>query len=311
MTDPWNPANEQGEADPEITSALRTMAPPAHDYGFWAVLDARLAAEEIPQTPPPPPPPPPAALPPEPPAEPPLAEVVPLSPRRGPGRWLLAAAAALVAVAGIAAVTRSDGTDLETTPAAPTPTAETSPSSATTMAPESTSPVPAAPGTTRPGSTPSTVPRSTTTTTTPANLTLSPAGLGPLRLGMTHQQAMDTGAVGAYLTSLPGSCRPAGPAGSFRNSRFSVLFVEDRLVRVFVDRLSSLRTPQGVTNGSPSSMISSVPGTRTQAPDPSGSGTRITVLSGGSGYEFTVEQGVVASWSVGTKSGLDLDKGCG
>ncbi len=192
MSDPTNTPYEPDGADPEMTSALRTLAAPDHGYGFWAELEARIAAEPIDQTAPPPPP---AALPPEPPAEPPLAEVVPLSRRRGPGRWLLAAVAALVAVAGIAAVTRSDGTDLETTPAAPTPAAETGPSSATTMAPESTSPVPAAPGTTRPGATPSTVPRSPTTTTTPANLTLSPAGLGPLRLGMTHQQAMDTGAV--------------------------------------------------------------------------------------------------------------------
>jgi hypothetical protein len=294
------------------------MAPPAHGYGFWAMLDARLAAEESSQAPPAPPLPPTPA-PPEPPEPPPppLAEVVPLSPRRRPGRWLLAAAAALVAVAGIAAITRGDDTKLETTPAAPTPTVETSPAPATTMVPEPTSvpvtgpTVPAAPGTTRPAATPTTLPRSTTTTNTPGGSTLSPAGLGPLRLGMTHQQAMATGAVGPYLTSVPGSCRPAGPAGSFRKSGFSVLFVEDKLVRYFVDRFSSLRTPQGVTNGSPSSMISSVPGTRTQAPDPFGSGTRITVLSGGSGYEFTVEQGAVAGWSVGTKAGLELDKGCG
>ena len=123
MTDPWNPENEQDEPDPEITSSLRTMEPPAHGYGFWAMLDARLAAEAGDQAPPPPLPPPSA-----PPAPPPLAEVVPLSPRRGPGRWLLAAAA-LVAVAGIAAITRGDDTKLETTPAAPvvTPAPGTSP----------------------------------------------------------------------------------------------------------------------------------------------------------------------------------------
>jgi len=318
MSDSWNPENAPDEVDPEITSALRTMAPPAHGYGFWAMLDARLAAEKIPQTAPPPPPPPRAALPPEPPAEPPLAEVVPLT-RRGSGRWLLAAAA-LVAVAGIAAVTRSDDTKLETTPAAPVVTVETTTPTTSVAPPEPTS-VPStvprtastvAPGTSKPSVSPITVPRSTTTAR-PGRLTLSPAGLGPLRLGMSPQQAAATGAMGRYRDAdptSPGSCGTAPPAGSYRSGDFTGLFVDNKLVRFYVTASSRLSTPQGISVGSPSSMIASVPGTRSEQPEPYGAGTNITVMNGGAGYLFTVSQGAITEWSVGTPAGLGLKEAC-
>jgi len=318
MTDPWNPANEPDEADPEITSALRTMAPPAHGYGFWAMLDARLAAEPGTQAPPPPPPP---SAPLEP-APPPLAEVVPLSRRRRPGRWLLAAAAALVALAGIAAVTRSDDTKLETTPAAPVVTIETTtpttsvtppePTSVPSTVPRTASTVPVAPGTSRPSVSPTTVPRSTTTTRR-GSLTLSPTGLGPLRLGMSPQQAAATGAMGRYRDAdptSPGSCGTAPPAGSYRSGDFTGLFVDNKLVRFYVTASSRISTPQGISVGSPSSMIASVPGTRSEQPEPYGAGTNITVMSGGAGYLFTVSQGAITEWSVGTPAGLDLKEAC-
>jgi len=324
MTDPWSPENEPGEADPEITSALRTMEPPAHGYGFWAMLDARLAAEEIPQTAPPPPPPP-ASLPPEPPAEPPLAEVVPLSPRRGPGRWLLAAAAALVAVAGIAAITRGDDTKLKTTPAAPVTTVETTtplpttsvvppePTSVPSTKPRTASTVPVAPGTGKPGVSPTTVRRSTSTTR-PASLALSPAGVGPLRLGMTPQQAAATGALGRYQVAdptSPGSCGQAPAGGTYRSGDFSALFEGNKLVRFYVEEGSRLATPQGVKVGSPSSMLSSVPGTRSEAPHPyDETATDVTFMSGGLGYQFTLNNGSVTRWSVGTRAGLALTEGC-
>ncbi len=317
MTDPWNPANEPDEADPEITSALRTMAPPAHGYGFWAMLDARLAAEEVTETPPPPPP---AALPPEPPAEPPLAEVVPLA-RWGRGRWLLAAAAALLVVAGIASITRSDDTKLETTPAAPVAPVETTTPTTSVAPPEPTSvpstaptasTVPVAPGTSKPSVSPTTVPRSTTTTRS-GSLTLSPAGVGPLRLGMSPQQAAATGAMGRYRDAdptSPGSCGTAPPAGSYRSGDFTGLFVDNKLVRFYVTASSRLSTPQGISVGSPSSMIASVPGTRSEQPEPYGAGTNVTVTTGGAGYLFTVSQGAITEWSVGTPAGLDLKEAC-
>lgn len=323
MSDPWDPANDPGEADPEITSALRTMAPPAHGYGFWAMVDARLAAEGGAQAPPAPPPPP--SAPPEPPGPPPppLAEVVPLSPRRGPGRWLLAAAAAVVAVAGIAAVTRSDDTKLETTPAAPVVTVETTtPPPPTSVAPpeptvpstvpRTASTVPVAPGTSKPSASPTTV-RSTPTTRS-GGLTLSPAGLGPLRLGMSPQQATATGAVGRYRdadsTAPPGSCGTTPPAGTYRSGDFTALFVDNRLARIYVEPSSRLATPQGITVGSPSSMIASVPGTRSEQPEKYGGGTDIRVVTGGAGYLFTVSQGAITRWSVGTPAGLDLSEAC-
>jgi len=327
MTDPWNPEYEPGEADPEITSALRTMEPPAHGYGFWAMLDARLAAEEIPQTapPPPPPPPPPAALPPEPPAEPPLAEVIPLSPRRGPGRWLLAAAAALLVVAGIASITRGDDTKLETTPAAPVTTVETTtplpttslvppePTSVPSTVPRTASTVPVAPGTSKPGVSPTTVRRSTSTTR-PGILTLSPAGVGPLRLGMTPRQAAATGAVSRYEAAdptVPSGCGQASADGTYRSGDFTALFVDNKLVRFYVDGGSRLATPQGVKVGSPSSMLSRVPGTRSEAPHPyDEAATDVTFMSGGVGYQFTLNNGSVTRWSVGTRAGLDLTEGC-
>jgi len=320
MSDLWNPSDEPDEADPEIISALRTMAPPAHGYGFWSMLDARLAAEAGTQAPTAPPPPP--SAPPEPPAEPPLAEVVPLSPGRGPGRWLLAAAAALVAVAGIAAVTRGDDTKLETTPAAPVVTVETTipttsvappePTSVPSTVPRAASTVPVAPGTSKPSASPTTVPRSTTTTR-PGSLTLSAAGLGPLRLGMSPQQAAATGAMGRYRDadpSSPGSCGTAPPAGSYRSGDFTGLFVDNKLVRFYVTASSRLSTPQGISVGSPSSMIASVPGTRSEQPEPYGAGTNITVMTGGAGYLFTVSQGAITEWSVGTPAGLDLKEAC-
>jgi len=318
MSDPTNVPNEPEGADPEMTSALRTLAAPDHGYGFWTTLEARFAAEPIDQAAPPPPP---AALPPEPPAEPPLAEVVPLSRRRGPGRWLLAAAAALVAVAGIAAITRSDGTDLETTPAGPTPTVETTTSLPTTSVapPESTSvprtasTVPVAPGTGKPGVSPTTVRRSTSTTR-PASLALSPAGVGPLSLGMTLQQAAATGALGRYQGSdptSPSSCGQAPAGGTYRSGDFSALFVDNKLVRFYVDGGSRLATPQGVKVGSPSSMLSSVPGTRSVAPHPyDEAATDVTFMSGGVGYQFTLNNDSVTTWSVGTRAGLDLKEGC-
>jgi len=316
MTDPWSPVNEPDETDAEITSALRTMAPPAHGYGFWAMLDARLAAEAGSQAPPPPPPPPSAPLA----APPPLAEVVPLSPQRGPGRWLVAAAAALVAVAGIAAITRSDNTKLETTPAAPVVTVETTTPTTSVVPPEPTAVPPTvtrtastvAPGTSRPSASPTTVPRSTTTTRS-GSLSLSPAGLGQLRLGMSPQQAAATGAMGRYRDAdptSPGSCGTAPPAGSYRSGDFTGLFVNNKLVRFYVTASSRLSTPQGISVGSPSSMIASVPGTRSEQPEPYGAGTNITVMTGGAGYLFTVSQGAITEWSVGTPAGLDLKEAC-
>lgn len=320
MSDPWDPANDPGEADPEITSALRTMAPPAHGYGFWAMLDARLAAEggtEAPPAPPPAPPEPPG------PPPPPLAAVIPLSPRRGPGRWLLAVAAAVVALAGIAAVTRSDDTKLETTPAAPVvpvetttpppPTSEPPPerTSVSSTVPRPASTVPVAPGTSKPAASPTTV--RPTTTTRSGSLTLSPAGLGPLRLGMSPQQAAATGAVGRYSDADPTSPRGCGlapAAGSYRSGDFDGLFLDNKLARIYVTQSSRLSTPQGITVGSPSSMIASVPGTRSEQPHPYGAGTNIRVMTGGAGYLFTVSQGAITEWSVGTPAGLDLSEAC-
>jgi len=230
------------------------------------------------------------------------------------------AAAALVAVAGIAAVTRSDDTKLETTPAAPVVTVETTtpPPTTSVVPPEPTSvprtasTVPVAPGTSKPSVSPTTVPRSTTTTR-PGTLTLSPAGLGPLRLGMSPQQAAATGAMGRYRDAdptSPGSCGTAPPAGSYRSGDFTGLFVDNKLVRFYVTASSRLSTPQGISVGSPSSMIASVPGTRSEQPEPYGAGTNITVMTGGAGYQFTVSQGAITEWSVGTPAGLDLKEAC-
>ena len=202
---PTNPTEPEGEADPTVTAALRSMASPPHGYGFWATLDARLTAERA-ATPSPPFPPP---LPPGPPS-PPLAEVVPLPGpgRRGPARWLFAVAAALILLVGIAAFVRASGSEVKVDTAATTPVTEPPTSLATTTVPLPTSTT-AAPTTVAPVPTTS-APSTSTSTTRPAGFTVSPNGVGPLRLGMTTSQATATGAVGPYENSEIGEDRGCG-----------------------------------------------------------------------------------------------------
>jgi len=130
---------------------------------------------------------------------------------------------------------------------------------------------------------------------------------------MSPQQAAATGAMGRYRDAdptSPGSCGMAPPAGSYRSGDFTGLFVDNKLVRLFVSASSRLSTPQGISVGSPSSMIASVPGTRSEQPEPYGAGTDIRVMNGGAGYLFTVSQGAITEWSVGAPAGLDLTEGC-
>jgi len=314
---PTMPADPGDDRDPVVAAALRTMVPPPHRPGFWDGLDARLSArDEPPAAPPPPPVPPPVE---EPPA---LAEVIPLplARRSRPRALLAAAAAALVVVVAAATLLRTANTDVETTPAAPTTEAvETSTSVDPTLDPDP-DPAPSTTATGGPASVPPGTPKSTTpttaasrgTTTTakPASLTLSPSGLGPLQLGMTTKQATATGAVGAYVGSGNAGCGFAKPAGSYRTGDFGALFLNSRLARLYVQPGSRLRTPQGIGIGSPSSRLSAIPGTRTEGPEKYGAGTEVTIMSGGVGYQFNVENGVVREWSVGTKEGLDLTEAC-
>jgi hypothetical protein len=316
---PTTPAEDAGEPDPTVTFALRAMAPPEHGDGFWDRVDATIRAESVAPTtavplvaPAPPTPPPPPAPPP-----PPMAEIVPLpAPRRSwPGAPWIAAAAAAVLVVALAAglAVRSGTTDVETTTAATGAPVEstTSVPPPPVSAPTSVAPTVAPPASARPAPTSTAAPR-TTTTAKPMSLTLSPAGLGPLRLGMTADQAQATGAVGPFEDPLDtgGACGHAVPAGSYRAGDFGALFLDGRLARIYVSDGSRLRTPQGIGVGSASSKLSDVPGTRSENPHPYGGGTNVDIMTGAVGYQFTVDQGAVTEWSVGTTEALALPEGC-
>jgi len=317
---PISPAHP-GDADPVVASALRTLVPPPHRAGFWDSLDARLAAGDQPA----------AGLPivdrpaadPSPtdpgPTEPPLAEVVPLAAaqRPRPG-WWLAVAAALIVVVAAATLLRSSNTDLEITPVAPTtvpvqPPTSVDPEPDPDPAPSTT----AIPGTVPAGTAKATTPssaatRSTTTVAKPASLSLSPSGLGPLQLGMTTKQAAATGAVGSYVDAGSGNCGFTKPAGTYRAGDFDALFLNGRLARIYVQPGSRLRTPQGIGIGTPSSRLREVPGSRVESPEKygDGTGTNVDITSGNVGYQFTVKDGTVQFWSVGTREGLELTESC-
>ncbi len=295
------------DADSRVTAGLRTLPPPPHAPQFWDTLELRLnvdpAAAPTSAAPPPPP----------------MAEVVPLRPARSSRapRWLAAAAAVLVVAAATATLLRTADTDVETTSAASVSVpAEPSTSIAPPAPPgptptsRSAGPVPAPPAMARPAP-PATAVNRSTTTTRPAGLTLSPGGLGPLRLGMTTQQAAATGAVGPYSDSSEnGTCGSARPAGPYRADDFDALFLNGKLARVYVDGSSRLRTPQGIGVGTPSSKLSAVTGTRSESPHPYGGGTNVAITSGNAGYLFTVDNGTVREWSVGTTEGLSLTEAC-
>ena len=317
--------------DPVVAAALRTMKPPPHGSAFWDDLEARLAAEPaptatvpvVPPAAPPLGPPPPLA--PEPPPlapEPPLAEVVPLAGRRSrPAPWWAASAAALVAALGLAAVLRSGDTTVETSPAAsstvpsleettsvpedPGPTDSTAPTKSTATT-ATTEPATSPASSVKPG-VGSSVTRSPSTTSR-ASLTLTPTGLGPLRLGMTIQQARATGAVGPYSETRPG-CGFADPAGPYRVGDFGALFLNGRLARI-LPASTRVRTPQGVGNGSRAAELDKVPGLRGEGPSEHGSGIDVEITTGDTGYKFTVKNGVVTQWSAGTRTGLELRQGC-
>ena len=129
---------------------------------------------------------------------------------------------------------------------------------------------------------------------------------------MTTQQAEATGAVGPFMDDLAtgGACGDAKPAGAYRAGDFSALYLERRLARFYVSEGSRLRTPQGVAVGSSVAKLSTVPGTRTESPHPYGAGTNVEITTGDVGYQFTVDNGVVTEWSVGTTEGLALTEGC-
>jgi len=306
---PTTPTAPGGEADPTVTAALRSMASPPHGYGFWATLDARLTAERAAASPPPFPPRPPPG-PPDPP--PPEVVLLPSPGRRGPARWLIAVAAALILLVGIAAIVRASGSEVEVDTAATTPLPEPPTSLDTTTVPLPSSTT-AAPTTLAPVPT-SSAPSPSTSTTRPAGFTVSPNGVGPLRLGMTTKQATATGAVGPYENSEiagDGGCGGATPMGAYRPDDFAPLFVDGKLVRLYIGKPSRLRTPQGIGVGSAVARLSTIPGTRTESPHPYQDDLRnVDILSGDVGYQFTIGKGVVTEWSVGTRDGLSLVEGC-
>lgn len=305
---PNEPVDLEGEPDPAVTAGLRSMPVPSHGSGFWAEVDAQVGANASmgtvrptpPQLPPPFPPPP---------------EVTPLATSAsGFPRWLAMAAAAVVVVAalGTVALARRTSTDVETTAATSTLPVEPTALVTTTLLPSSTL------TTARPATAPVTTPKPTAPSTSApptvvrSPFTVTPEGVGPIRIGMTGKQTEATGAVGPATDPLDngGQCMTAGPAGTtYTTDDFSALFLEGRLARLYVGS-SRMRTPEGVGTGSASSKLKAIPGTRTERPHPYGGGTNIDIMRGNVGYQFTVDQGRVTEWSVGTRDGLSLPEGC-
>lgn len=303
---PTEPGGPYGEPDPTVVDALRSVTPPPHRFGFWADVEDRLSAEAPTGTvrlaPPPPPPSP-------------VADVVALAePRRRPfPRWPALAAAAVVVVAaiGVALTASRRGTEVETTSAASSlPVATTLAATTTLPAPVTTAPAPTAAVTTpKPTVAPTT---SAPPTTIRSEVTATPDGLGPLKMGMTTKQATATGAVGPFEDPLDsgGQCGHAEPSGSYTAEDFGSLFVDGRLARLYIGAGSRIRTPEGIGTGSASSKLKAVAGTRTESPHPYGGGTNVDIMRGNVGYQFTVDQGKVTEWSVGTREGLALPEGC-
>lgn len=310
---PVQPTDPRSDADPLVAAALRTLQPPPHGDDFWELLSRRLAAEPRAHAPGATDPPASPPLPPAP-APPVLAEVVPLSaPRRTGSRWWAAAAALLAVALGIAALSQTSTTNVTTRPAGtssvpvdPSTEASTTPSTDAVTAPTTAA---VRPDPVRPAVPTSGVSRRTTSTTRPASFSLSPAGVGPLRLGMTPQQAGATGALGTFLPSGNGSCGMAKSAGPYQGD-FSTVFLNGKLAVFYVLPGSRLRTPQGIGIGSPLAKLASIPGTRVDSPEKYGAGTNVDITSGNTGYQFRVDSGTVQGWSVGTTEGLALTEGC-
>jgi hypothetical protein len=311
---PIDLASGEGDPDPAVVDALRSLTPPPHRFGFWAEVEDGIGSQAaptevvpvVPLAPAPPLPPGPV---------PPLAEVTPLPPPRGGGlpRWLAVAAAALVLVAGLGAALlarNSRGTDIETTSPSSTLPVETTAASTTLPAPTTTAPM-----VTVPVTTPKPTVASTTTppTTARSSLVATHDALGPLRIGMTTKQATATGAMAAPTDPLDtgGQCTYADPAGStYRADDFGAILLNGRLARLYFGSGSRVRTPEGIGSGSAASKLQSIAGTRTESPHPYGGGTNIDITRGDVGYQFTVDGGKVTEWSIGTKEGLGLPEGC-
>jgi hypothetical protein len=310
---PTGPADDNGAPDAVVTDALRSLTPPPHRFGFWAEVedgmrDQAAPTEAVPVAPPPPPPAAPF---------PPLAEVVPLPPPPGRTfpRWLAAAAAAVVVVAalGAALVSRTSGTDVETTSPPESLAMETTALPTTTLPP---APTTTAPVVTAPVTTPKPTVAPTTTappTTARSPLTATPDGLGPLRIGMTIAQTTATGAMGPFDDALDtgGACGYAKPAGTtYRAEDFDAIFLEGKLARLYFRDTSRVRTPEGIGVGSASSKLSGVAGARTESPHAYQLGTNVDIMRGNVGYQFTIDKGKVVEWSIGTAEGLSLTEGC-
>jgi len=129
---------------------------------------------------------------------------------------------------------------------------------------------------------------------------------------MTTKQAEATGTV-RYRISLHGiaRCGYGDPIGTYRSGDFSSIFRLERLASISVDEFSRLRTPQGIGVGSAVASLSAIPGARVDRPDPAGVGNGspdayVEIMTGDVGYQFGIENGVVARWSVGTREGLSL-----
>jgi len=336
MNDTENdPAPDPGAADPVVAAALQTIVPPEHAPDFWDRLEVRLTESAAGPAPAPAPPP---VL--EAPSRP-LAKVVPLSAARRSGpRWMAVAAAVLAVVAVATSLLQTKNTEVETTApptrapeqASSTTPSDEGPTSSAALTPTTlpTSPLPTSPlptnavpstastatpaPTARPAPTAPPAPPASPATTTdtvgsfalPASpieapeFVLSLDGVGPLRLGMTTQEAQATGAIETEAKGT--SCPFFRAAGPYRFEDFGAIFLDDRLAQIGVDNeLSRIRTPEGIGIGMPSSRLEEIPGTRVDSP--SGSGTAVDISTGDLSYQFYVVEGVIRSWSVGTRQG--------
>lgn len=138
-------------------------------------------------------------------------------------------------------------------------------------------------------------------------LVLTTAGIGPLRIGMSSTDAIKTGAIGKP-ESLDG-CATAQAAGPYRSGDFTVLFLDGKLARIYIDDGSSrAQGPRGVKIGSDVSALDGVKGTRS-APDFYG-GAMVRVADGTLGYAFEIVDGKVRTFSAGTLEALALVEYC-
>ena len=132
--------------------------------------------------------------------------------------------------------------------------------------------------------------------------------------GMDPADAVATGLVSYsgpdFTVAVEGfTCGFGNGAGPLLDT-FAVQFMDAGAVRCYIGS-ASLRTVDGLGVGSTEAEVRTVLGAPTEArPENFGPGQELLYRRAGGGYNFTIQGGSVAFWSVGSWDDLHLVEGC-